>query len=114
MKLAWDSHLTLNRQSGKYVRKVSIKPYHTRRWMLISKNFRHDHPLCQMCLLEGKYEDAKVVDHIIPVPICDDFYDTSNLQSLCERHNIIKGNKDKKAIEDYKRLHPDWETKYDI
>ena len=41
---------------------------------------------------------SEVVDHIVPVALCDDFWDRSNWQALCRKCNIEKGNKDKKLI----------------
>ena len=41
-------------------------------------------------------------DHVIPWPICADrFYDRTNLQSLCDECNNIKGQKDKKLIQSH-------------
>ena len=37
------------------------------------------------------------MDHIIPFPLCD-FWDKTNWQSLCRKHNIEKGNKDKRLL----------------
>lgn len=41
---------------------------------------------------------AEVTDHIVPWPVCQDFFDRSNLQSLCQTCNIAKGNRDKVVI----------------
>ena len=81
-----------------YNRSASDPRYHLYRWEKESKAFRSDHPLCEMCLKKGIYTPAEVVDHIIPVAICKDFWDSSNWQSLCKKHNAEKGNKDKKII----------------
>ena len=81
--------------------------YHTYYWTRLSKAFRAEHPLCAECLKAGRYVSAEAVDHIIPYPICGDsgFFDRDNLQSLCQHHNIEKGNKDKKVIQEWKRKH---------
>ena len=107
MKLAWDASGKAERSEGKYLRKRSDKPYHTNRWTRLSKTFRAMNPLCAECLRNGVVKSADVVDHIEPWPICEDFYDTRNLQSLCEYHNIEKGNRDKKRIEEWRKTHPD-------
>ena len=88
-------------------RQRSADLYHTYYWTRLSKAFRAEHPLCAQCLKEGRFVPAKVVDHIIPYPICGDngFYDRDNLQALCEQCNIAKGNKDKKQIQEWKKTH---------
>ena len=89
-------------------RERSADLYHTYYWTRLSKAWRQDHPLCALCLKEGRITPAEVVDHITPYPICGDsgFYDRDNLQSLCQRHNIEKGNQDKKLIRDWRKSHP--------
>ena len=41
---------------------------------------------------------SEVVDHIIPVAVCSDFWDKTNWQALWRKCNIEKGNKDKRLI----------------
>ena len=78
--------------------------YHTNRWTRESRAFRMAHPLCEECLKRGIYQESQVVDHIIPVAVCEDFWDQSNWQALCRKCNIKKGNKDKKLINHEKTL----------
>ncbi len=85
-----------------YTRVRSAGEYHTERWKRESKAFRAIHPLCAMCEQQGVIAPAEVTDHIIPFPVCEDFYDSSNWQSLCRKHNAEKGNKDKKLIVKFK------------
>ena len=86
-----------------YNRIRSADEYHTARWTRESRAFRALHPLCEMCKKEGIIHGSEVVDHIIPFPVCIDFFDQSNWQSLCKRHNAEKGNRDKKIIAEFKR-----------
>lgn len=79
-------------------RQRSRSEYHTWRWTQASRAFRDAHPLCEMCKKKGLLVPAEVVDHIIPVEVCKDFWDERNWQSLCRRCNIDKGNKDKRLI----------------
>lgn len=72
--------------------------YHTYRWTKESRQFREDHPLCEACARKGIVSPAEVVDHIVPVAVCGDFFDKANWQSLCRKCNIEKGNRDKKLI----------------
>lgn len=80
-------------------RATSDTRYHTYRWERASIRFRKAHPLCEECLRKGIYTPSKVVDHIVPVALCADFWDESNWQALCQACNIAKGNRDKKYIQ---------------
>ena len=62
------------------------------------EEFREKHPLCAICLEKGLLVPSEVVDHIIPVAVCSDFWDKTNWQALCRKCNIEKGNKDKRLI----------------
>lgn len=93
---------TKPKERSGYVRKRSDDLYHTSKWTRLSKAFRISNPLCVMCQAEDVINEAEVVDHIIPYPVCGDFFDSSNWQSLCKKHNLIKGNKDKALINRYK------------
>ena len=105
MKLPWDSQDYINKRDGRYHRERSADLYHTSRWTRLSRAYRAMHPLCAQCLKEGRYVSAEVVDHIVPYPVCKDFFDEHNLQSLCSYHNIEKGNKDKITINQWKLTH---------
>lgn len=76
----------------------SMDEYHTARWTRESAAFRKDHPVCEECLRHGVIRRSEVVDHIVPAPVCEDFWDQSNWQALCRKCNIAKGNRDKKII----------------
>lgn len=108
MRLPWDSkNRTPSKAKGMAERPRSADLYHTYYWTRLSKAFRKENPLCALCLKEGRYVPAEVVDHITPYPICGDggFFDRDNLQSLCQRHNIEKGNQDKKKIQQWRNEH---------
>lgn len=60
--------------------------------------WRAEHPLCEMCRSKGKITPGEVLDHIVPVFMYNDFYDETNLQTLCKKCNAAKGNKDKRLI----------------
>ena len=87
-----------SRDGGKYQRPKSDERYHTWRWTKESRAFREDHPLCVLCLEKGLFVPSEVVDHIVPVAVCKDFWDQSNWQALCKKCNAIKGNRGKKLI----------------
>lgn len=76
--------------------------YHCARWTIESRLYRQENPLCVECEKEGIIYPAEVVDHIIPLAICEDPWDKSNWQSLCFKHNNKKAAKDKKLIQQYR------------
>ena len=85
-------------------RPASDPRYHTYRWEKASIAFRKAHPLCEECLRKGIYTPSKVVDYIVPVALCRDFWDESNWQALCQRCNLAKGNRDKRYIQGKEKL----------
>ena len=98
--MAWDGEQ--RRKDGGYERERSADPYHTSRWTRLSRAWRMMHPLCEECKRNGIIKAGEVTDHIIPWPVCQDFYDENNLQTLCKDCNHAKGQKDKKLIQSYK------------
>ena len=99
-RLAWDSKY--HRTGEGYKRERSADPYHTSRWTRLSRAWRMMHPLCEECKRNGIIKAGEVTDHIIPWPVCQDFYDENNLQTLCKDCNHAKGQRDKKLIQSYK------------
>ena len=99
-RLAWDGER--RKGDGGYKRERSADPYHTSRWTRLSRAWRMMHPLCEECKRHGIIKAGEVTDHIIPWPVCQDFYDENNLQTLCKDCNHAKGQKDKKLIQSYK------------
>lgn len=85
-----------------YIRNRSDDLYHTSRWTKESKAFRELNPLCIECEKSGVINASEVVDHIIPHPVCIDFWESTNWQALCKKCNAEKGNRDKKMINDFK------------
>jgi len=109
MKLAWDSKAKAlkdeARASGKYSREASCELYNTARWHKLSRAFRSDpkNALCVECKRKGIIQEAEVVDHIVPWPICEAFFfDESNLQALCKKCNHDKGQRDKTIIQQWR------------
>jgi len=106
MNLPWDSKERAARENGEYVRPESDPLYHTVRWTKLSRRWRIAHPLCEECKRNGVIKAADCVDHIVPWPICEDFFDERNLQSLCSKCNQEKGYKDRPLIQKWRRDHP--------
>lgn len=103
MKLAWDSSSRVDKHDGGYHREKSDELYHTVRWTKLSAAYRLSHPICEECKRHGRLVPAECVDHIIPFPMCEDFFDEKNLQALCNRCNMLKGINDRKKIQEWKR-----------
>lgn len=59
--------------------------YKTKRWESIRRGVLERQGLCVICLREGRYTPATVVDHIAPHRGDQRlFYDMNNLQGLCK------------------------------
>ena len=100
--LPWDTSAGPDKHGEAYVRPASDARYHSPRWTKLSKRWRDNHPLCERCRKRGVIRAATCVDHIVPVPMCDDFYDERNLQSLCDECNMLKGIEDRKLIQKWR------------
>ena len=67
------------------VRSAADRGYN-RAWQKARKQYLQANPLCVMCLKEGKYRKATVVDHIIPHRGDEKlFWDRDNWQALCKK-----------------------------
>ena len=104
-RLAWDASSKVDSHDGKYHRERSDDLYHSARWTRLSRAFRIEHPLCDLCKEKGIIKPATCVDHIIPWPVCGEqgFFDRMNLQPLCDECNHEKGQHDKKLIQEWKQ-----------
>ena len=61
------------------------------RWQKARKQYLESHPLCVMCMKEGQFRKATVVDHIVPHRGDERlFWDRENWQSLCKEHHDRK------------------------
>jgi len=83
---------------GKQIRKESKNKhiYASTRWTKLSRNFRKKYPLCSMCRDRGIINEAKEVDHVVPINLGGAIWDWANLQGLCRRHHRLKTMNDKK------------------
>jgi len=73
------------------------------KWQRASREYLAKHPLCVMCLDEGRARMATVVDHIRPHRgDATLFWDPSNWQPLCKEHHDRKtGNEDSRPTYRY-------------
>lgn len=70
---------------GLYMRENAAQRGYDSRWRAARKHFLERHPLCALCLKEGKTVPATVVDHVIPHRgDARLFWDKSNWQPLCK------------------------------
>jgi 5-methylcytosine-specific restriction protein A len=64
------------------------------RWQKARDSYLREHPLCVLCLSEGRTTAASVVDHRIPHRGSYElFWDPDNWQSLCKPHHDVKTGK---------------------
>lgn len=70
--------------------------YDTRAWRRLSDKKRTVDPFCEQCLLDGIYNIANIVDHIVEVKDNPKLaYDWNNLRSLCHTHHNAKTQDEK-------------------
>ncbi|GJM23924.1 MAG: restriction endonuclease [Phycisphaerae bacterium] len=77
------------------------KPYRSLygyKWEQTSKNWRKAHPLCAICLAEGRTTLATEVDHIDPHMGCKQkFWNNKNWQSTCTPCHVAKTQKERQG-----------------
>ena len=77
------------------IKRAEVNPlYRTSRWREFSKQYRREHPVCEICY----QRPSELVHHIIPASKCDDPYDQSNLQAACDKcHNRTRALEGREA-----------------
>lgn len=73
----------MNRHYNKFERSADSNKKYGRAWREIRRRYVSAHPLCEMCLKEGRLTPVDEVHHIVPVSRggTNEF---SNLMSLCQ------------------------------
>lgn len=74
----------MNHRYNKFVRPADSNKKYGRAWREIRKRYATAHPLCEMCLKEGRLTPVEEVHHIVPVSRGGSNNDFSNLMSLCQ------------------------------
>ena len=69
--------------------------YHTKQWKALRLAMLRDEPTCRECRLAGEVKLASVLDHIQPVRLGGEMWDTNNLQPLCYRCHARKSQSEK-------------------
>ena len=72
----------MERHYEKFQRGYSTGKRYGRAWTRIRHRYANKHPLCEMCMKEGRYVAVEEVHHIVPLSE-GGTHDESNLMSLC-------------------------------
>lgn len=72
-----------DRQYNRYERSPDFNKRYGRKWKKIRARYVAAHPLCEMCLKEGRYVAVEEVHHIKPLSQ-GGTHAESNLMSLCQ------------------------------
>ncbi len=72
----------MDRKYEKYGRDPEARKRYSGSWKKIRARYAHQHPLCEMCLKEGRAVKMEHVHHIIPLSE-GGTHDEGNLMSVC-------------------------------
>ena len=75
--------------------KLTEPRYHTTSWRQVREAVLMSEPLCRSCADIGEVKLAQMVDHIEPVRLGGNFWDTQNLQPLCNSCHAVKSAKER-------------------
>ena len=79
-----DKHKTVARRKyDKYERPADINKKYGRAWKRIRDRYVKEHPLCEMCLQNGRLTPVEEVHHIKPLSQ-GGTHSNDNLMSLCQ------------------------------
>ncbi len=71
------------RKYDRYERRPDVNRKYGRAWKRIRDRYAAEHPLCELCLKEGRLTPVEEVHHILPVSR-GGTHARSNLMSLCQ------------------------------
>ena len=74
---------TARQQYDKYERDPETNKKYGRAWKRIRDRYASEHPLCEICLKEGRYTPVEEVHHILPISQ-GGTHARDNLMSLCQ------------------------------
>lgn len=72
-----------NKQYERYGRKYRPSKRYGRAWKRIRDNYAAAHPLCEMCLQQGRYTPTEQIHHKLPLSQ-GGTNDVENLMALCK------------------------------
>ena len=76
----------MDKAYNKYTRHPDHNKRYGKEWRKIRNRYASAHPLCEMCLKEGRCTPVAIVHHIVPIDR-GGTNDESNLMSLCFSHH---------------------------
>ena len=85
------------RQYNKYERAPDINKKYGRAWKRIRDRYAAAHPLCEMCLKEGRMTPVDEVHHIVPISR-GGTHARDNLMSLCRSWGFVCENGEIKRV----------------
>ena len=71
--------------------------YSSGAWQKLRKHFLMNNPLCDFCLVDGRFTQATVVDHIIPHKGNMKIFLEGPFQALCETHHNSTKQREEKS-----------------
>ena len=71
------------KEYDKFERAPDVNQKYGRAWKRIRDRYAHKHPLCELCLQQGKFVAVEEVHHILPISK-GGTHDEENLMSLCQ------------------------------
>ena len=67
VSIARNNEAAARRQYNKYERSADVNKKYGRAWKRIRDRYAAAHPLCEMCLKEGRLTPVDEVHHIVPI-----------------------------------------------
>jgi 5-methylcytosine-specific restriction protein A len=91
-----EDHAKDNKRPAEHRRGTAAERGYDHHWIRIAEQRRElDSYLCQPCLEQGRLEEARTVDHIIPVQIRPDWrLEIGNTQVICDACHKQKTHQD--------------------
>lgn len=69
-------------------KQIRVKVYQSNDWKQLRLSYLKKHPLCELCLLQGKITPAVDVHHKCSITVdISKAFDYNNLMSLCKKHH---------------------------
>lgn len=94
------AHIPVKPRTNKPYSGMANPFYNSPAWRRLSRAYRQEHPLCELCSKRGVIRTADMVDHIVPIRLGGESMDWNNCQSLCHKcHNRKSGREGHETME---------------